>query len=300
MRTIVVIIIGFSFFSSASFGNVSSVGAISGAQAGAGRSSVDIGESYILNPATVAHLRGAAISMGTSSFRDSQSSSNGSQRSHEGWRLSLNENAPDSMWGSSIYLSQIHTQPSNDNLNAVSQLNDAWFTVGNFILPRVSVGLSYHYHESQTLEKTYQEHNLGMGILWTPTDYLGVGLSLQNMRAPPDDIPASLTQGSNTGVGLLYLHENYLRLRLDYSRKNNKLPSLSANEWAFGLENSMTPWALVRIGAAQETSDEQVIQRKVSFGLGFSGPRFGINYGLQQFQMAKQGTEHSVDLLIPF
>lgn len=274
-----------------------SIGAISGALAGAGRSSVDVGESYLLNPASVAHLRGAAILFGTASFRPGGTTK---RPSYDGWHLSLNENNPDSMFGSSIYLSQTYANDLNNDFLDASQFNDAWFTMGNFILPQLTVGLSYHFHESQTLFKGYQEHNVGIGFLWTPLENLGVGISFQNLRTPPKEVPANLALGTSGGIGILYFHKEYLRLRLDYSKKFHKLPSLTSTDIAFGLENFMTPWLLARIGISQQVTEEKVQTQKFAFGLGFPGPRFGIHYGFQQFQMGQQGTEHSVDFMIPF
>ncbi|MEY4617310.1 MAG: hypothetical protein RJB66_2270 [Pseudomonadota bacterium] len=220
--------------------------------------------------------------------------------SYDGWRLSLNENSPDSMWSSSIYMSQSQSRQSRRSFNAPTQFNDAWFTLGNFVMPQLSAGLSYHFHETITALNSYQEHNFGLGLLWTPLDNLGVGFSLQNFRAPPKEVPTELGLGSNGGVGVMYLHQDYLRLRLDYSRKAHKLSLLSSHEWAFGLENAMTPWTLIRIGAAQEINDEQKTTQKLTCGIGFAGPRFGVHYGFQQLRVAKVGTEHSVDLMIPF
>ncbi len=276
-----------------------SIGAISGALAGAGRSAADIGESYLLNPASVAHLRGAAILFGTNSFRPGSQELD-QHESYDGWHMSLNENNPDSILGSSIYLSQTHASASDRNLLEATQFNDAWFTIGNFIMPRLSAGLSYHFHESQTDLRDYQEHNFGVGFLWTPLENLGVGFSIQNMRTPLKEIPENLSLGSTGGIGLLYFHKDFLRLRLDYSRKIHKLASHSYADWAFGLENFVTPWLLARVGIAQQVSDERAKTQKFTFGLGFAGPRFGIHYGFQQLQIAQTGTEHSVDFMIPF
>jgi hypothetical protein len=276
-----------------------SLGAISGALAGAGRSSVDSSESYLLNPATVAHLRGAAISFGSATFRRPPSD-NSDQQGFDGWHLSLNENSPDAVVGTSIYLSQTKNNQPFTSLNTATQFNDAWLTLGNFIFPQLTGGLSYHYHESQTKLKAYEEHNLGMGFLWTPWERFGVGVSVQNLKTASPEIPDELTLGTTSGVGLLYLHEDYLRLRLDFARKMHKLPAQTTSEWAFGLENAMTPWLFARIGLGQQKTDEEKTTQKVTFGLGFAGPRFGIHYGFQQFQLDQQGTEHSVDFMIPF
>ena len=130
------------------WGRSSTVGAISGAMGGAGRSSVDVGESYLLNPAGVAHLRGAAIAFGTTRFESPAQQSTQGPNIYDGWRLSLNENSPDSMWGSSIFLSQVQNQSPSKGVDDANQFNDAWFTLGNFLYQKISVGLSYHFHES--------------------------------------------------------------------------------------------------------------------------------------------------------
>jgi hypothetical protein len=202
--------------------------------------------------------------------------------------------------GSSIYLSQSQSYRADERSKVSRQNNDGWFSIGNFVVPQLSAGLSYHLRQTRLGLKNYQEHNFGLGFLWTPTPYLGIGASFQNFRPPPEDLPEELAIGSDSGVGLLYLHSDHLRLRMDYSRKIHRLASLSSSEWAFGLENSMTPWALARIGIAQETSDTRVITQKLAFGLGFAGPRFGIHYAFQQFKISNKGSEHSVDLTIPF
>jgi hypothetical protein len=276
-----------------------SLGAISGGLAGSGRASIDAGESFVLNPAAVAHLRGAAITFGTSG---SQSETTATKTSSEssGWHLSLNENNEDSVIASSIYLRQSVQSGSYDGLADSTPINDGWLSVGNFLLPQLSLGLTYHYHETQLTQKTYQEHNGNLGFFWTPLASLGVGFSFQDLKASPKDIPAELRLGSGSGIGLLYLPNETIRLRLDYARKIHPLAALSTHEWAFGIENSMTPWMLARAGFADQMTATRIRTQKCSFGLGFAGPRFGIHYGFQQFLLAKQGSEHSVDLMIPF
>lgn len=271
-------------------------GAISSALAGAGRSSVDLGESYVLNPASVAHLRGSGVSFGTSSL----AATDNSQGSSHHWHLSLNENSPDSIVGTSIYLNQSAWDASPDGTMGARQTQDGWFSIANFVMPLLTVGLSYHLRQTQTLDLDFQEHNFGLGFIWTPLEDFGFGFSLQNFRPCAKDIPAEFCVGSNAGVGLLYLGGDSVRLRLDYSQKSHPLLSQAGTEWAFGLENLMTPWALARVGVAQEQRQDKSQILRYAFGLGFAGPRFGIHYGYQQYQIAQRGSEHSVDLIIPF
>ncbi len=291
----------FYFFAHLSLAQ-SSLGSISASLGGAGRSSVDIGDSYVLNPASVAHLRRPTIAFGTTVFKPESHSLDNFDKlvSYEGWHMSLSENDQDAPFGSSIYLSQIRNNNPDSNFYSAHQFNDAWFNFGNFIMPRVSMGLSYHLRETQTLLKNYQEHNLSLGFLWIPLEKMGIGVSFHNLNSPSSAIPKEHTLGSTTGIGFLYLPQDYLRLRLDYSKKFHQLTSQSMSELAFGLENSMNSWLLTRIGIAHQRTDENVSIRKITFGLGFSGPRFGIHYGFQLYQLAQRGTEHSVDFMIPF
>lgn len=278
-------------------------GAVSGGLAGAGVSSVDPGESYILNPGAIAHLRGATITFGTSdhksTFKDQANASASS--SQKGWHLSMNENSPDSFMASSIFINQSQSRENNAQGGQTSLFfNDAWLTLGNFVSPHLATGLSYHYRDTRNSLQSYQEHNFGIGFLWTPVENLGVGLSFLNFNSPPKNVPIAYTLGSTSGLGLLYIFKDYLRLRFDYTQKNHNLESLSYNQVSLGLETSLSDWLFSRIGVAQQTNETNELVRKYSFGLGFSGPRFGVHYALQQYQQAQQGQEHNLDLVIPF
>ncbi len=275
-----------------------SPGAISGALAGAGNSSVDIGESYIINPATVAHLRGAAITMGNSSYQDSDKDAKKIQSG--GWHFSLNEFGEDSIFATSIYVSKGDSR-DRSSLYTNQSFNDVWLTIGNFVMPNLSAGLSYRIHDTLTTFKKYQEQGIGVGFLWNPVDSLGVGFSMQNLvPIGKREIPNELTLGTHNGIGILYIYDQYLRIRMDYSKIIHKLDSQSSTEWAFGLENAINSWILTRIGISQSLSETQEKTQKWTFGMGFSGPRFGIHYAFQQYKLSQNGQEHGVDLVIPF
>lgn len=278
----------------------SSYGAISGGLAGSGLSSNDAGESYILNPGAIAHLRGAAITFGTSQFQSTPNIENGSTVTHDGSHLSLNENSPDSVIATSIFVSKSRSREKKSAATSTLSYNDAWLTFGNFVMPNLSAGLNYHFRDTQDPLKTYQEHNFGIGFLWTPLESLGVGFSFLNFNAAPKEIPTAYTLGSTSGIGLLYIYKEFLRIRLDYSKKDHELESLSYTETALGLETTISEWIYSRVGVAQQKSESNVIHQKQSFGLGFAGPRFGIHYAFQQYQQALKGKEHNLDFIIPF
>lgn len=285
----------------------SSVGAISSGMAGGGRSSVDVGESYLLNPASVAHLQGAAITFGTNTSKSipqeeilSATITERQKGTNYGWHLTLNENGMDSPIASSIILSQSKFYTEANPSQASFQWDDAWLVLGNFVYQQMSVGMAYHYHGTLTPLEKYQEHRVNLGFLWTPFERLGVGLSLQNLGAPSPKVPESMSLGSSAGLGLLYFHDSFLKLRLDMVRKLHPLQALSYSEGSFGMENAMTPWLLFRVGFGQQRADDGTNTQKWTMGLGFDGPRFGIHYGFQQYRLAQNGTEHSVDFTLPF
>lgn len=278
----------------------SSYGAISGGLAGSGLSSVDAGESYILNPGALAHLRGAAITFGTSHFQSTPNTEKGSPTTtNDSWHLSLNENSPDSVIASSIFVSKSRSRDKKPNTPSLSS-NDAWLTFGNFVMPQLAVGINYHFHDTQDPLKTYQEHNFGLGFLWTPLENLGVGFSFLNLNPSPKEIPAAYAIGSTSGIGLLYIYKSFLRIRLDYSKKEHELASVAYSETALGLETTLSEWISSRVGMAQQTTEANEHFQKYSFGLGFSGPMFGIHYAFQQYQQALKGKEHNLDIIIPF
>lgn len=272
------------------------LGAISGGLGGTGLSSIDVGESYVLNPGTVAHLRDAVASFGTSSYKTSNKSL--SDASTSGWHLSLNENGPESAIATSIFISKTRNTQKRPLIFTTSS-NDAWLTLGNFVMPQMSAGINYHFHDTQTPLKTYQEHNFGIGFLWTPMDHMGVGMSFQNINNPPKDVPDIYTLGTTYGLGLLYIHKSFIRMRLDFTKKDHALSAYSYNETALGLETALSEWLYSRIGAARQVNELDEITQKYSFGLGFAGPRFGIHYSFQQYQLSQLGQEHNLDLVIP-
>lgn len=276
-----------------------SYGAISGGLAGSGLSSNDAGESYILNPGAIAHLRGAAITFGTSNFKSSPKSEEENITTTDGWHLSLNENSPDSVIATSIFVSKTRSREKKATASFLSY-NDAWLTFGNFVMPNVSAGLNYHFRDTQDALKTYQEHNFGIGFLWTPLESLGIGFSLLNFNAAPKEIPTAYAMGSTSGIGLLYIYREFLRIRLDYSKKDHELESLSYTETAVGLETTMSEWIYSRVGVAQQKSEANEQFQKYSIGLGFAGPRFGVHYAFQQYQQTLKGKEHNLDIIIPF
>lgn len=277
----------------------SSYGAISGGLAGSGLSSVDAGESYIINPGALAHLRGAAITFGTSNFQSTPTTENGYPTTNEGWHLSLNENSPDSIIASSIFVSKSRSRDKTPNTASLSS-NDAWLTFGNFVMPQLAAGINYHFRDTQDPLKNYQEHNFGLGFLWTPLENLGVGFSFLNVNPSPKEVPAAYAMGSTTGIGLLYIHKSFIRLRLDYSKKEHELASMAYTETALGLETALSEWISSRVGMAQQKTETNEHFQKYSFGLGFSGPMFGIHYAFQQYQQALKGKEHNLDIIIPF
>lgn len=276
-----------------------STGAISSGMAGAGNSSVDLGESYLLNPGSIAHLRGAGITIGNSSYHSATKEPNKNQ--FNGWYLTLNEFGSDSMFATSIYVGQSQLQQKYNLEFPTLSYNDTRLTIGNFILPGLSAGISYQLHSTATPFRKFQENGFSLGFLWTMTESFGFGFSAQNLASTvKNDIPDFITLGTSTGLGFLYIYENYLRLRLDLNRTMHKLESQSMSEWALGLENMINHWILTRIGIARSHTLDHTTTQKLSFGIGFAGPRFGIHYALQQYQISQNGQEHSVDFVIPF
>lgn len=296
-------------------------GPISAAQGGAGRSSVDMGESYLLNPASIAHLRGAGIQFGYFGNSGLNSSSTSAPTStlpavfrlpRRGWQVSLNENGPDSSIATSIYYAQSQLSPSSDS--SASELSsdtlswkDAWFTLGNFMAPQLSLGLSYHFQETKAYGTVYHQHNGNLGFLWAVLDNMGLGLSLLDFIPTDKKIPTEYSLGSTVGVGVMYLYKDFLKLRLDLAQKNHSMKSFSYDEIALGLDNAMTPWVSSRMGFAHRLILDGSSLQKWTFGLGFDGPRFGIHYAFQHLienekggLNPKTGAEHSVDFILPF
>jgi hypothetical protein len=298
-------------------------GSISTALAGGGRSAIAGTESYLVNPASLAHFDGASLTLSTY-FHQIPSQDYDSKS----WRVSIAENSP----LNDVPLALSYAK----NTDLYSQQNDFWFTAGNFVSPYVAVGIAYHYSEwrlqnnSQTLMAVRPnlpnsaqmglllENNASLGVLVTPNPELGFSFVAQDFIKQTEkkiNDYSGNSNGSNIktpinapqiGLGVIYLHSSFMRLHADLMTDQSPIYK-HHTQVSLGLENMVNEWVLTRWGVSRSnfaisdnSENKDFSQNAIAFGIGFIGPRFEVYLATKQNTGFQKSQEHSVDFHIPF
>jgi hypothetical protein len=294
-------------------------GATSTALAGGGRAAVDSNESCILNPASLAHLDGASLTLSTYFFQHPSQNYDS-----KAWRLSISENSP--LNELPLALSYAHIS------NFKSQQNDFWFSGGNFISPFVSIGFAYHYSEWKAkfnqlsgLAKSplLFENNASLGVLVTPNPELGFSFVAQDFIKQTEKLSANTDTdaegdlNNNTdslaarvsinamkiGIGAVFLYDSFLRFHADVLSNESSVYRHNI-QVSLGIENMVNEWVLTRWGLAHTnlaySNSENLALNTIAFGMGFLGPRFEVYLATKQNSGFQSTREHSIDFHIPF
>lgn len=259
-------------------------GAVSSATGETGRASVDPTDSAYLNPASLAFMKGYFFTSGISSTN--------SANSNRGQNLTfaLTDNLPDTVIPSSF----AYTQTKNDFASNETNSRDFRLSFGNYISPKLALGLGVNYREDMLSEVRYKQLNMGMGVLFAPRVDLGFAIVAENLLAPNGSLPGPVQLEPTTGLGFTHIYRKFVRTRID-------LLSETGNSWqrptlSMGLESYMNRWTIIRIGAQRRNAQGV---NAFSAGIGFSGPRFGVHYAYFTSPELESLSRHSVDLAIP-
>ncbi len=258
-------------------------GAVSSATGGTGRAATEVGETLILNPATIVH---------SSSFDSYFFYANGDRTAdlkEQTYAVSLTDNNEDSFLPGSVTYAQ-----RKRTFSGIGSIDEqfAQVTLAKFATKHFSVGMAVTYL-SQDYLSGYKQWNGNLGVMYNPTSQLGIGLSALNIISPSDDIPLFLQEKTNIGFGLVYLFEKFLKLRADVAAHDGE--DDWEPEYMLGVESLMGQFGVFRLGW---NKSELTGYKYYSIGLGFDGPRFKIDYSYQQKDRHRRGAMHSVDLRI--
>lgn len=298
---------------------------------GGGRSSIHTSDSHIINPSSLAHLDG-----GTFNLSRTQENSLHTQGAHlNTWAIHLSENTPQTESPSGLSYAQTQGEiPTNVSASEESTLfnftsRDVWFSLGNFAMQRLAVGITYHYadfnFDAQTpsnkvlaplksfdpyLVKTAlldgsvkHDNNLNIGLIYTPSPFLGLSLTAHDILTTP------VNDKTELGLGLLYLYEKILKFHFDYA--NNYTPSgmelmrfKNSRLASVGVENNMTQWVSWKLGVFENLVNFNDLSSRLSRGYGvsfaFLSPRFHLHLAYKEELVPEITRGQSVDLLIPF
>lgn len=261
---------------------------IAGAMGGAGRAAVDGGESAFLNPASIAHMREYFVGM------HYQRGEHPREGDFSRYALQLTDGTSALIpGGASIYRQKI------DLPNGAGSRTDQDIQVGvaGFAIPKLAVGVSGHYFTQSGQGRDDTQWNGGVGLIFSPTDDLGVGLVGYDIAPVPSDALVDRRLIPTFALGLHYVFSDLLRVRLDLVRPDIQ-PTFTDHRINVmgGLESFFATTFVFRLGMqALETAD----QMNLTAGFGYHGPRLSVDYSFQKDIRSAGGVRHLIDLWLP-
>ncbi len=265
---ILITLFGIFFFKTEIANAQVTIGSVSSSTGGTGRAAVSPGDSVILNPAMLYHLRGYIF---YSSYRPGES------------LFALSDNTKETVI------------PTAFTLSKKENFQNFRLTLADHVYKGISMGLSAHYSEHSENNIHAHQWNSDLGFSYLPTKQIGLGLVFYNLQGESKDLPAEDRLQRQVGLGGTYLYRNFLRWRLDVlSGPENSMSKPTA---MVGMESLLNKWMLLRLGYQENSSTEQ---KYATAGLGLDYPRFSLNYGFEAELEKSQNKRHSVDLAIPF
>lgn len=242
-------------------------GSVSTGTGGTGRASVAAGDSVVLNPAMLAHLRGYIFYSG---YQQGQG------------LFSLSDNTQDTV------------VPTAFTFSKQNEFQNMRLTFANFIYKNISLGVSAHYSHYQKEQTQGNQWNSDIGLSILPNSHLGLGLVFSNLQGASESIPLEYRPQRKVAAGMTYLYRSFLRLRLDaesgpeYGGSNGIVMA--------GMESNLNRWMLLRMGYRE---NRFLDQKYITTGLGFDYPRFQLNYAFEAETENQKNQRHSIDLAVP-
>jgi hypothetical protein len=288
-------ILGLLEFSLQSFASTfNGRGSISASTGGAGIATIEAGDSTILNPASVAHLKGYHFT----SALDTWETSSAEDRMMQ---LSLTDNGLDSMFPASLFYIQGSHQartlsPTGEVIKGEEIFTKTFqLSLANIVYHQFSVGVSVVHNLMQYPDKLYVYNDANLGFLYNPTSNMGLGLVVYNLLGTPTSWPSEWAQKRYLSLGMNYIYEQFMRVRFDVQTEEHfKTQNLT---YMGGLESYLSSWFILRLGSQRSDS---LRRNLISGGAGFNGPRFQINYAYQMSPQDDSLGRHTVDMIIPF
>ncbi|MES2856502.1 MAG: hypothetical protein V4692_11595, partial [Bdellovibrionota bacterium] len=168
-------------------------------------------------------------------------------------------------------------------------------SVAGFIFSKLSVGLAVHRFMSSALEVSSNQDNGNLGFLYTPNKSMGFGLVGYDLLNASETVPMVARLKRTYAVGMHYIYEEMLRLRLDLVHPEVGNPG-RRTEVMTGLETFFTDDFAFRLGAHFKEPTDQTF---LTTGMGFKGPRLSFDYSFQKDIRASDGYRHMFDLWLP-
>ena len=260
-------------------------GPVSSATGGAGRAATEVGETVLLNPATIVH---SPQFSGSLFYSEGYWDKDSNERVYAGSLIDNHEGAM--LPGGVSYVNR------RRSLSSLSSFDEMFIqaTIGHFITTHLAAGLAVTYLD-QDFDKGYTQWNGQLGFMYNPSSKLGLGLVVQNFIEADDDIPGFLKEPLSVGGGLTYLFDKFLKLKADVVAFDDESKGWRG-KYMVGVESLMGAFGAIRLGF---NKNDLSTYKYYTFGLGFNGPRFRLDYSYQQKDTNRRGAMHSVDFRVP-
>ncbi len=256
--------------------------AISRGSGGASIATAEPSDSVFANPAAINQVKNSYI---LSSFFINQMT------------LGLFDNNRDSLFPAGLTFAQYKKE--EDAL--FQKENTLSLTMGAVFKRRFQFGLTVKNEQYLQLDKRHANIAADAGVLFIPSAKFGIGITSYNFYNAPEKEIEDLVGAQSWGAGLNYYYGNFLKLKLDYRPVED-----FRTEGSFvmaGLETQTVSFMAFRVGYSYLVKDGDTrtfpYDRKYSFGMGFLGPRFHINYAFEDEKPTNESL-HTIDLGIPF
>ena len=257
-------------------------GAISGATANTGRAAIEATDSPFMNPGAIAHLRGYYMATTYGFFTQQDGAP------VKDFSISLTDNMNETVVPTSLGYNEITTK----NIEQTFYQKRFQLGMGNFVSKEVAAGFGVRYQEDFR-ETKHTQTNLSFGALWNPKKEIGLAAVYENILQYQNDVPDDLKLNPSLSFGLAYHYKKVIRFKSDISSTGRL--SFSRPIIGIGVESFANQWLITRVGVQTNMEKES---NQYTFGGGFMGPKFALNYAYMQEPKEHQ-IKHAVDLTLP-
>jgi hypothetical protein len=270
------VLLSLYFISSCAFAQTFNSAASDGL-GGAGRAAVEASDVNYLNPAALVHVKGRFIY---------------STWSRNDLSVGLSETSKDVLLPAS--LSFFQRKIENPGLSD-TQVQEFRLSVADFVFEKFSMGLTGNMNSTKINDVTYNQTNANLGFFFTPTPNMGFAYVLYNVFDPTLNVPDAYRLKPQMALAFNMAYKNFLRARADILSGPNNL--VGKPKYAGGFETILSEWFVTRVGYQ---NDILASEELVTFGIGFNGPLFAMNYSHQGSMKGKDFERHAIDLLFSF
>lgn len=267
-------------------------GAAASGMGGAGRAAVDPSESILLNPAAVAHMPDYFIS---GQYALGWHPVDGNSKT---WAVTASDGSPENLVAGAVTYVNRTRYP---HVGASIDEDDLQIGIAGVVFRRISLGVSGHrltWKQKTFVDESveHEQTNMNVGLLYTPTEWLGFSLTGHDVLPADEKIPLGVRVIPTFALGSNAIIQKTFRLRLDLVKPEKENPGNRINVLA-GLESYFLEKLAFRLGAHwRETADQTL----VSTGIAFKGPRLSFDYTFERDVRTADGSRHLFDLWLPF